>query len=191
MLEHINLKINAGELVGVIGSTGSGKSTLVSLIPRLYEVDEGQVLVDGTDVRDLSLYHLRESVSAVLQKNTLFSGTISENLRWGNEEASEEEMMRAAEVAHADAFIRSFPDGYETELGQGGVNLSGGQKQRLCIARALLKNPKILILDDATLSLIHILKGIDEINMKLGLRAAKLLNHRLSDAVSGRLPDEA
>lgn len=150
VLEHINLKINAGEMVGVIGSTGSGKSTLVSLIPRLYDVDEGQVLVDGTDVRDLSLYHLRESVSAVLQKNTLFSGTISENLRWGNEEASEEEMMRAAEVAHADAFIRSFPDGYETELGQGGVNLSGGQKQRLCIARALLKNPKILILDDST-----------------------------------------
>ena len=150
VLEHINLKINAGEMVGVIGSTGSGKSTLVSLIPRLYDVDEGQVLVDGTDVRDLSLYHLRESVSAVLQKNTLFSGTISENLRWGNEEASEEEMMRAAEVAHADAFIRSFPDGYETELGQGGVNLSGGQKQRLCIARALLKKPKILILDDST-----------------------------------------
>ena len=150
VLEHINLKINAGELVGVIGSTGSGKSTLVSLIPRLYDVDEGQVLVDGTDVRDLSLYHLRESVSAVLQKNTLFSGTISENLRWGNEEATEEEMRRAAEVAHADAFIRSFPDGYETELGQGGVNLSGGQKQRLCIARALLKNPKILILDDST-----------------------------------------
>ena len=150
LTEHINLKINAGELVGVIGSTGSGKSTLVSLIPRLYDVDEGQVLVDGTDVRDLSLYHLRESVSAVLQKNTLFSGTISENLRWGNEEATEEEMRRAAEVAHADAFIRSFPDGYETELGQGGVNLSGGQKQRLCIARALLKNPKILILDDST-----------------------------------------
>jgi ATP-binding cassette subfamily B protein len=150
ILDHISLSIHAGETVGIIGSTGSGKSTLVSLIPRLYDVDNGSILVDGTDVREYSLSHLRESVAVVLQKNTLFSGTIAENLRWGNENATPEELEQAAKTASADDFIRSFPDGYETELGQGGVNLSGGQKQRICIARALLKKPRILILDDST-----------------------------------------
>jgi ATP-binding cassette subfamily B protein len=150
ILDHISLSIHAGETVGIIGSTGSGKSTLVSLIPRLYDVDSGSILVDGTDVREYSLSHLRESVAVVLQKNTLFSGTIAENLRWGNENATPEELEQAAKTASADDFIRSFPDGYETELGQGGVNLSGGQKQRICIARALLKKPRILILDDST-----------------------------------------
>jgi ATP-binding cassette subfamily B protein len=150
VLDHISLSIHAGETVGIIGSTGSGKSTLVSLIPRLYDVDSGSILVDGTDVREYSLSHLRESVAVVLQKNTLFSGTIAENLRWGNENATPEELEQAAKTASADDFIRSFPDGYETELGQGGVNLSGGQKQRICIARALLKKPRILILDDST-----------------------------------------
>ncbi|MDO4865044.1 MAG: ABC transporter ATP-binding protein [Clostridia bacterium] len=150
VLADINLKINAGETVGIIGSTGCGKSTLVSMIPRLYDVDEGQVLVDGIDVRDYSLYHLREGVGMVLQKNVLFSGSIADNLRWGDAEATEAEMAEAARSAQADGFIRSFADGYETELEQGGVNVSGGQKQRLCIARALLKHPKILILDDST-----------------------------------------
>jgi ATP-binding cassette subfamily B protein len=150
VLDHISLSIHAGETVGIIGSTGSGKSTLVSLIPRLYDVDSGSILVDGTDVREYSLSHLRESVAVVLQKNTLFSGTIAENLRWGNENATPEELEQAAKTASADDFIRSFPNGYETELGQGGVNLSGGQKQRICIARALLKKPRILILDDST-----------------------------------------
>ena len=150
VLDGIDLKIKPGELVGIIGSTGSGKTTLVSMIPRLYDPDEGEVLVDGINVRDLSLRELRESVSMVLQNNTLFSGTIAENLRWGKEDASDEEISEAASVARADTFIRSFPDGYSTELGQGGVNLSGGQKQRICIARALLKHPKILILDDST-----------------------------------------
>jgi ATP-binding cassette subfamily B protein len=150
VLDNINLSIQSGETIGIIGSTGSGKSTLVSLIPRLYDVDEGTILLDGTDVKDYSLFHLRESVAVVLQKNTLFSGTIAENLRWGNENATQEELEQAAKIAAADSFIQSFPDGYETELEQGGVNLSGGQKQRLCIARAMLKKPKILILDDST-----------------------------------------
>ena len=150
VLDDVNLSIAPGELVGIIGSTGSGKTTLVSMISRLYDVDEGTVLVDGLDVREHSLYHLRESVAVVLQKNTLFSGTIAENLRWGNENATMEEIRQAAAIAQADGFVMSFPDGYETELGQGGVNLSGGQKQRLCIARALLKKPKILVLDDST-----------------------------------------
>ncbi len=150
VLADINLKIEAGMTVGVIGSTGCGKSTLVSMIPRLYDVDEGQVLVDGIDVKDYSLYHLREGVGMVLQKNVLFSGTIAENLRWGDESATEAQMAEAAKSAQADGFIRSFADGYDTELEQGGVNVSGGQKQRLCIARALLKHPKILILDDST-----------------------------------------
>lgn len=150
VLDDINLTIEGGQTVGIIGSTGSGKSTLVSLIPRLYDVDEGRILVDGTDVREYSLFHLRESVSMVLQKNTLFSGTIEENLRWGNENATAQEIRRAAQIAAADGFISAFTNGYGTELGQGGVNLSGGQKQRLCIARALLKKPKILILDDST-----------------------------------------
>lgn len=150
VLNNINVKINAGELVGVIGSTGSGKTTFVSMIPRLYDCDEGEVFVDGVNVRDLSLYKLRENVSVVLQKNTLFSGTIAENLRWGNENATDEELIFACKIAQADNFISSFKDGYETEIGQGGGNLSGGQKQRICIARALLKKPKIMILDDST-----------------------------------------
>ncbi|MCI7814290.1 MAG: ABC transporter ATP-binding protein [Lachnospiraceae bacterium] len=150
VLDEISLKIDAGALVGIVGSTGSGKSTLISLIPRLYDVEEGCVSVDGTDVRDFSLSHLRESVAVVLQKNTLFSGTIAENLRWGDENASEEELRQACRIAQADSFILSLPQGYDTELDQGGVNLSGGQRQRLCIARALLKKPKILILDDST-----------------------------------------
>ncbi|MBQ7793792.1 MAG: ABC transporter ATP-binding protein [Clostridia bacterium] len=150
VLDKINVKINSGELVGIIGSTGSGKTTLVSLIPRLYDADEGAVFVDGVNVRDLSLYELRENVSVVLQKNTLFSGTVAENLRWGNENATDEELVAACQIAQADGFISSFPDGYDTEIGQGGGNLSGGQKQRLCIARALLKKPKIMILDDST-----------------------------------------
>lgn len=150
VLENINLVINPGETVGIIGSTGSGKSSLVQLIPRLYDADLGEVLVDGVNVKDYSLENLRSGVGIVLQKNVLFSGTIRENLKWGNEYASDEEMQRWAESAQAHGFISSFPNGYDTELGQGGVNVSGGQKQRLCIARALLKKPKILILDDST-----------------------------------------
>lgn len=150
VLENISLQIRAGEFVGIVGSTGSGKSTLISLIPRLYDVDEGCVLVDGTDVRELSLKHLREGIAVVLQKNTLFSGTVAENLRWGNENASDEELAWACRIAQADSFVRAFKEGYETELEQGGSNLSGGQRQRLCIARAILKHPKILILDDST-----------------------------------------
>ena len=150
VLRDVSLTINGGETVGIIGSTGCGKTTLVSMIPRLYDVDEGQVLVDGIDVRDYSLYHLREGVGMVLQKNVLFSGTIAENLRWGDENATDEEIAAAAKSAQADGFIRGFADGYDRELEQGGVNVSGGQRQRLCIARALLKHPKILILDDST-----------------------------------------
>ena len=150
VLNDVNLRINAGETVRIIGSTGCGKTTLVSMIPRLYDVDEGQVLVDGVDVKDYRLYHLREGVGMVLQKNVLFSGTIADNLRWGDQEATEQDMAEAAQSAQADGFIRSFANGYETELEQGGVNVSGGQKQRLCITRALLKHPKILILDDST-----------------------------------------
>ncbi len=149
-LDSISFKIEAGEFVGIIGSTGSGKTTMVSMIPRLYDVDEGEVLVGGTDVRDLSLYKLRDSIAMVLQKNTLFAGTISENLRWGNENATDGELIHAAKVAQAHSFITSFKDGYETEIGRGGSGLSGGQRQRLCIARALLQNPKIIILDDST-----------------------------------------
>ncbi len=150
VLSNVNLQIKAGELIGIVGSTGSGKSTLVSLIPRLYDANVGEVLVDGYNVKDLSFGNLRDSIAMVLQKNTLFAGTIAENLRWGNENATDEEVKHAAAVAQADPFITGFPDGYETELGQGGVNLSGGQKQRLCIARALLKKPRIIILDDST-----------------------------------------
>ena len=150
VLSDISLKIEAGQTVGIIGSTGCGKTTLVSMIPRLYDVDEGQVLVDGIDVKDYSLFHLREGVGMVLQKNVLFSGTIADNLRWGDWNATEAQMTEAAQSAQADGFIRSFAQGYETVLEQGGVNVSGGQKQRLCIARALLKHPKILILDDST-----------------------------------------
>ena len=150
VLDSINLTINAGETVGIIGSTGCGKTTLVSLIPRLYDTDSGEVLIDGVNVKDYSLYNLREAVGMVLQKNLLFSGTIRDNLLWGDGEATEEEISKAARYAQAEGFINSFKNGYETEIEQGGVNVSGGQKQRLCIARALLKKPKILILDDST-----------------------------------------
>ena len=150
VLKHISFRAEPGETIGIIGSTGSGKSSLVQLIPRLYDADEGQVLVDGVDVRDYSLKHLRDGVAMVLQKNTLFSGTIMDNLRWGDESAADEQVFEMARCAQADAFVKSFTEGYDTELGQGGVNVSGGQKQRLCIARALLKKPKILILDDST-----------------------------------------
>ena len=150
ILEHINFTAEPGKVLGIIGTTGSGKTSLVPLIPRLYDVTEGQVLVDGVDVREYSLKNLRDGVGMVLQKNVLFSGTIDENLRWGNEEASEEEVRSAAGAAQADGFVTSFTKGYDSDLGQGGSNVSGGQKQRLCIARALLKKPKILILDDST-----------------------------------------
>lgn len=150
VLKHISFRAEPGETIGIIGSTGSGKSSLVQLIPRLYDADEGQVLVDGVDVREYSLKHLRDGVAMVLQKNTLFSGTIMDNLRWGDESAEDEQVFEMARCAQADSFVKSFTEGYDTELGQGGVNVSGGQKQRLCIARALLKKPKILILDDST-----------------------------------------
>ena len=150
VLEDISLSIEPGSIVGIIGSTGCGKSTLVSMIPRLYDPDEGEILVDGVNVKDYSLYNLREGVGMVLQKNVLFSGTVAENLRWGDENATDEEMTAAATSAQADKFISTFTDGYDSNLDKGGNNLSGGQKQRLCIARALLKKPKILILDDST-----------------------------------------
>ena len=149
-LSNIDLHIKSGMTVGVIGGTGSGKSSLVQLIPRLYDVTEGDVLVGGIDVREYDIKTLRDSVAMVLQKNQLFSGTIKDNLRWGNENATDEEMIKACQLAQADDFIKSFPDGYDTYIEQGGTNVSGGQKQRLCIARALLKKPKILILDDST-----------------------------------------
>ena len=150
VLDNISLHIEACTTVGIIGSTGCGKSTLVSMIPRLYDVDEGSVLVDGIDVKDYSLVNLREGVGMVLQKNILFSGTIADNLRWGNENATLEEIKIAANSAQADLFINSFSEGYDHSIEQGGTNVSGGQKQRLCIARALLKKPKIIILDDST-----------------------------------------
>ncbi len=149
-LKDVSLNIASGETVGIIGGTGSAKSSLVHLIPRLYEVTEGSVKVGGVDVRDYKQHTLRNQVAMVLQKNVLFTGTIKENLRWGNPKATDEELIAACKAAQADEFIRSFPDGYDTVLGQGGVNVSGGQKQRLCIARALLKKPKIVILDDST-----------------------------------------
>ncbi len=149
-LSGIDLDIRSGQTVGILGGTGSGKSSLVQLIPRLYDVRAGRVTVGGEDVRDYNLKALREEVAMVLQKNVLFSGTIKENLRWGNENATDEELVHACELAQADPFIREFPEGYDTYIEQGGTNVSGGQKQRLCIARALLKKPKILILDDST-----------------------------------------
>lgn len=149
-LEKINIDIKSGETIGIIGGTGSSKTSLVQLIPRLYDTTDGQVLVGGRDVREYDLDVLRNQVAMVLQKNVLFSGTIKENLKWGNAEATDEEVIEACRQACAHDFIMSFPDGYEQDLGQGGVNVSGGQKQRLCIARALLKKPKILILDDST-----------------------------------------
>ncbi len=150
VLDNINLTIEPRTTVGIIGSTGCGKTTLVSMLPRLYDVDEGDVLIDGISVKDYSLFSLRQGVSMVLQKNVLFSGTVEENLRWGNEGATDEEIRCAAEYAQADKFISTFPQGYQTNIEQGGANVSGGQKQRLCIARALLKKPKIIILDDST-----------------------------------------
>lgn len=150
VLNKINIKIPAKSTVGIIGSTGCGKTTLVSLIPRLYDCDDGEVLVDGVNVKDYSLYNLREGIGMVLQKNTLFSGTIKDNLLWGKADATEEEIKEVAEYAQAEKFISNFNEGYEYDLGQGGTNVSGGQKQRLCIARALLKKPKIIILDDST-----------------------------------------
>ncbi|MGI5957995.1 MAG: ABC transporter ATP-binding protein [Massiliimalia sp.] len=150
VLEDINLTIEPGQTVGVIGATGCGKTSLVQLIPRLYDVSSGEVLVDGINVKDYSIPNLRQGVAMVLQSNVLFSGTIEDNLRWGDANASDEEVHQAAEHAQADGFVQNFVNGYQTELGQGGVNVSGGQKQRLCIARALLKKPKILILDDST-----------------------------------------
>ena len=150
VLENINLNIPAGSTVGIIGSTGCGKTTLVSMIPRLYDVDEGEVLIDGVNVKDYSLTNLRDGIGMVLQKNLLFSGSIEYNLRWGNAESTDDEMIRASEHSAAHKFISNFKDGYDTLLDKGGMNLSGGQKQRLCIARALLKKPKIIILDDST-----------------------------------------
>ncbi|MBR3393507.1 MAG: ABC transporter ATP-binding protein [Firmicutes bacterium] len=150
VLSDINLTIEPGQTVGIIGSTGCGKTTLVSMIPRLYDVDRGEVLVDGVNVKEYGLHNLREGVGMVLQKNVLFSGTIEKNLRWGKKDATEEELTQAAKDAQADDFIRNFTDGYQMVLDQGGTNVSGGQKQRLCIASALLKEPKILILDDSS-----------------------------------------
>ena len=153
VLTDISFSVNAGETVGILGATGSGKTSLVQLIPRLYDVKSGAVLVDGIDVRDYSLRNLRDGVGMVLQKNVLFSGTVMENLKWGNENAEDEDVYECAKHAEAHGFVTANPDGYERELGQGGVNVSGGQRQRLCIARALLKKPKILILDDSTSAL--------------------------------------
>ena len=149
-LSNVDLHIKSGQTVGIVGGTGTSKSTLIQLIPRLYDVTEGSVLVGGVDVRDYDIKVLRDAVSVVLQKNVLFSGSIKENLRWGNEHATDEELIRACKLACADEFISSFPEGYDTYIEQGGTNVSGGQKQRLCIARALLKKPKVLILDDST-----------------------------------------
>jgi ATP-binding cassette subfamily B protein len=150
VLQNINIDIKSGQTIGIVGGTGDGKSSLVNLIPRLYDVTEGKLLVGGVDVRDYDLEVLRDEVSCVLQKNVLFSGTIKENLKWGNQEATDEEIVEACKLAQADSFIETFPDKYDTFIEQGGTNVSGGQKQRLCIARALLKKPKILILDDST-----------------------------------------
>lgn len=149
-LKGVNLKIKSGEVIGIIGGTGSSKTTLVNLISRLYDVTEGELLVGDVNVKDYDMTVLRDNVAVVLQKNVLFSGTVKENMRWGNENATDDEIIRACKIAQADSFITSFPSGYDTFIEQGGANVSGGQKQRLCIARALLKNPKILILDDST-----------------------------------------
>lgn len=149
-LSDVDLHIHSGETIGIIGGTGSGKSTLVQLIPRLYDATKGTVEVGGKDVRAYDLDTLRNAVAFVLQKNVLFSGTIKENLRWGNPDATDEEIQEVCRLAQADSFIQTFPDGYDTYIEQGGTNVSGGQKQRLCIARALLKRPKVLILDDST-----------------------------------------
>ena len=149
VLNNINLKINSGETVGILGTTGSSKTTLISVIARLYDLTDGEVTVGGINVKNYDLVALRDAVSVVLQKNVLFSGTILDNLRWGNKDATDEECIEAAKIAQADSFVKEFPDTYNTVIEQGGTNVSGGQKQRLCIARAILKNPKILILDDS------------------------------------------
>ena len=149
-LSGIDLTIPSGTTLGVVGGTGSGKTTLIQLVSRLYDVTAGRVMVGGVDVRDYDLAGLRDEVAVVLQKNVLFAGTIKENLRWGDPDATDAQLVRACELAQADEFVRQFPDGYDTRIEQGGTNVSGGQKQRLCIARALLKRPKILILDDST-----------------------------------------
>ena len=154
-LSHVNLRIPAGQTVGIIGGTGSAKSTLVQLIPRLYDATQGQVLVGGRDVREYELAALRDAVGIVLQKNVLFSGTIRDNLKWGNPDATDEQLWAACRMACADEFLSRMPDGLDTDLGQGGVNVSGGQKQRLCIARTLLKKPKVLIFDDSTSAVRH------------------------------------
>ena len=153
VLTDISFTVNPGETVGILGATGSGKTSLVQLIPRLYDVKSGSVLVDGIDVRDYSLSNLRDGVGMVLQKNVLFSGTVMENLKWGNENAIDEEIYESAKYAEAYGFVTANHEGFERELGQGGVNVSGGQRQRLCIARALLKKPRILILDDSSSAL--------------------------------------
>lgn len=150
VLDDISFRIEAGQTVGIIGSTGSGKTTLVSMIPRLYDPDDGEILIDGVTAESYPLHELRDSIAMVLQKNTLFAGTVAENLRWGNENATLEQMRAACRIASADGFISAFPEGYDTEIGREGSRLSGGQRQRLCIARALLKDPKIIILDDST-----------------------------------------
>ena len=150
VLEDVDVHIRSGETIGIIGGTGGSKSTFVQMIPRLYDVSEGAVCVGGIDVKKYDLDTLRDEVSMVLQKNELFSGTIKDNLRWGNAQASDEEIQRVSRLAQADEFVQTFPDKYDTWIEQGGTNVSGGQKQRLCIARALLKKPKILILDDST-----------------------------------------
>ena len=150
VLKNINLKIKSGEVIGILGPTGSSKSSLVQLIPRLYDADSGEIFVSGNNIKKYEIKKLRDNVAMVLQKNTLFSGSIEENMRWGNPDATHEEVVEACKYAQADDFINKLPDGYDTDLGQGGTNVSGGQKQRLCIARALLKKPKIIILDDST-----------------------------------------
>ncbi|MCC8072700.1 MAG: ABC transporter ATP-binding protein/permease [Clostridiales bacterium] len=150
ILENISFTANPGEVIGIVGGTGCGKSSLVNLIPRLYDATQGEVLVDGVDVKNYDLKSLRDMIGVVLQNNVLFSGTIKDNIRWGKKDATDEEIVAACKSAQADGFIREQPDGYDTELSQGGLNLSGGQKQRLCIARAMIKHPKILILDDST-----------------------------------------
>ena len=186
VLEHISFKAEPGQTIGIIGATGSGKTSLVQLIPRLYDVTEGAVLVDGVDVRDYSLKNLRNGVGMVLQKNVLFSGTIEENLRWGDEDASREELVKAAVNAQADGFVTAFKNGYHTEIGQGGAGVSGGQKQRLCIARALLKKPKILILDDSTSAVDMETEAVIQQKLRgvLKGRTTFIIAHRISSVMN-------
>ena len=182
-LEHIDLHVKAGQTVGIIGGTGSSKTSLIQLISRLYDATEGTVKVGGIDVRDYDLTSLRDQVSVVLQKNVLFSGTIKENLRWGDPNATDEEMLHACQIAHADEFIQTFPDKYDTYIEQGGTNVSGGQKQRLCIARALLKKPKVLIFDDST-------SAVDTRTDALIRQALRQIHHRPAHLVgTGCGPD--